>query len=60
LGTLKAFYNWCERWLEDPQHDALRARGNRRWHLISGLQQHLAALYDFWSWEKRDGTTPDS
>jgi len=44
--VLKALYGWCERWLEDPQHDALRARGDERWHAVCGMQHHLQTLLD--------------
>jgi len=41
MNVIKAVYDWCERWLEDPQHDVLRARGDKRWHVVSDLQRAL-------------------
>ena len=49
---LEALYHWCERWLEDPQHDALRARGDRKWHVVCGLQHYLIACKSYLKAEK--------
>lgn len=32
---------WAEAWLRDPNHDALRARGDRRWEVMSRLHALL-------------------
>ena len=39
----QAVYEWADRWLRNPDHDALRARGDRRWLVMSEVANLTAS-----------------
>jgi hypothetical protein len=46
-----AIARWLDRWLRDPQNDALRARGDPLWDAVNTVHAHLKACADGW-WER--------
>ena len=49
-----AIARWLDRWLRDPQNDALRARGDPLWDAVNTVHAHLKAYVDEW-WEREAG-----
>lgn len=49
-----AIVRWLDRWLRDPQNDALRARGDPLWDAVNTVHAHLKAYVDEW-WEREAG-----
>lgn len=41
--NLRHVLDWTEAWLRDASHDALRARGDRRWEVVSLVNSLVCA-----------------